>query len=43
MKGKKHWLTFETEEDYLGLRLDKSNFKEILAAVDRRPEGHYGV
>ena len=36
MKGKKHWLTFETEEDYLGLRLDKSNFKEILAAVDRR-------
>ena len=36
MKGKKHWLTLETEEDYLGLRLDKSNFEEILAAVDRR-------
>ena len=36
MKGKKHWLTFETEEDYLALRLDKSNFEGILAAVDRR-------
>ena len=36
MKGKKHWLTFEMEEDYLALRLDKSNFEGILAAVDRR-------
>ena len=36
MKGKKHWLTFETEEDRLALRLDKSNFKDILSAVDRR-------
>ena len=36
MKGKKHWLTFETEEGHPGLRLDKSNFEEILSAVDRR-------
>ena len=36
MKGKKHWLTFEMEEDYLALRLDKSNFEGILSAVDRR-------
>ena len=36
MKGKKHWLTFETEEDRLALRLDKRNFKDILSAVDRR-------
>ena len=33
--GKKHWLTFETEEDRLALRLDKSNFKDIRSAVDR--------
>ena len=36
MKGKKHWMTFETEEDRLALRLDKRNFKDILSAVDRR-------
>ena len=36
MKGKKHWLTFETEEDRLALHLDKRNFKDILSAVDRR-------
>ena len=34
--GKKHWLTFEIEEDRLALRLDKSNFKDIRSAVDRR-------
>ena len=33
--GKKHWLTFEIEEDRLALRLDKSNFKAIRSAVDR--------
>ena len=38
MKGKKHWLTFETGEDFLGLRLDKRNFKDILIAVDQRLE-----
>ena len=33
--GKKHWLTFEIEEDRLALRLDKSNFKDIRSAVNR--------
>ena len=37
MKGKKHWLTFETGgEDHMALRLDKKNFESILYAVESK-------
>ncbi len=39
MKGKKHWLTIQTEGDYAVLKLDKKNYKLINAAF----EGHSGV
>ena len=39
MKGKKHWLTIQTEGDYAVLKLDKKNYKFINAAF----EGHSGV
>ena len=29
--GKKHWLLMKTADDYATLRLDKSNYKLILA------------
>ena len=34
MKGKKHWLTVETEDDQLGFRLDKNNYERILDALE---------
>jgi hypothetical protein len=36
MKGKKHWLTVQTEGDYALLRLDKGNYKIILPAFEAR-------
>ena len=39
MKGKKHWLTIQAEEDYAVLKLDKKNYKFINAAF----EGHSSV
>ena len=38
MKGKKHWLTFEANdpEKHIGLRLDKKNYQDVVAAVERR-------
>lgn len=34
MKGKKHWLTLTSEKEFAVLRLDKSNYKLILPAVE---------
>ena len=36
MKGKKHWLTLQTADDYAMLRLDKANYKIILPAFETR-------
>lgn len=33
-KSKKHWLTIKAEKDYGVLRLDKNNFKLVMAAVE---------
>ena len=33
-KGKKHWLTFQTDDDYLALRLSKKNVAIVLTAVE---------
>ena len=37
MKGKKHWLTFQSEKGDIALRLHKKNYLMILAAVDNKP------
>ena len=34
MKGKKHWLTFETDRDRMTLRLDKQNYEKILVLLE---------
>ena len=34
MKGKKHWLTFETEEDRITLRLNKKNYEKVLVLFE---------
>jgi hypothetical protein len=34
MKGKKHWLTLQTEDDYALLRLDKNNYQIIILALE---------
>ena len=36
MKGKKHWLTIQAENDYAILHLDKGNFRVILPAFETR-------
>lgn len=36
MKGKKHWLTIKTGDDYAVLRLDKDNYKIILPTFEAR-------
>jgi len=36
MKGKQHWLTIQTENDYAVLRLDKNNYKIVLPAFEAR-------
>lgn len=36
MKGKKHWLTFQSEGDHAALRLSKKNFARIIVAVERQ-------
>lgn len=36
MKGKKHWLTIKTESDYAVLRLDKSNYRLLIPALETR-------
>lgn len=33
-KGKKHWLTFQSEGEHIALRLSKKNYLLILAAVE---------
>lgn len=40
MKGKQHWLTINSENDYAVLRLDKSNYKIILPAFEARTGVH---
>ncbi len=39
LKGKKHWLTIQSQGDYAVLKLDKKNYKFINAAF----EGHSGI
>lgn len=36
MKGKKHWLTVQTNDDYAMMQLDKQNYKIILPAFEAR-------
>ena len=36
MKGKKHWLTFQSGKDSIALRLHKKNYRMVLAAVDNK-------
>ena len=36
MKGKKHWYTVQTEEDFAVLRLDKNNYRQVTAAVENK-------
>ena len=37
MKGKKHWLVFETDdEDQVALHLDKKNYQAILATIESK-------
>lgn len=36
MKKKQHWLTLRTENDYVVLRLDKNNFRQILNEFEIR-------
>lgn len=36
MKKKQHWLTLRTETDYVVLRLDKNNFRQILNEFEIR-------
>ncbi|MEK7724679.1 MAG: hypothetical protein AAB336_10050 [Acidobacteriota bacterium] len=36
MKKKQHWLTLRTESDYVVLRLDKNNFRQILNELEIR-------
>ena len=35
-KGKKHWLTIQHGEEYTILKMDKKNYRQILAAVEAR-------
>lgn len=39
LKGKKHWLTVQTENDYAVLRLDKKNYEVICLSF----EAHSGI
>lgn len=36
MKGKKHWLTLQTADDYALLRLDKNNYQIIILALETK-------
>ena len=36
MKGKKHWLTFQSGKDSIALRLHKKNYRMVLVAVDNK-------
>ena len=36
MKGKKHWLTIRTQNDYAVLHLDKNDYRLILTAFETR-------
>ena len=36
MKGKKHWLTIKTEQDFAVLQLDKKNYRVLLPALETR-------
>ncbi len=36
LKGKKHWLTIQTADDYALLRLDKNNYQIVLLALETR-------
>jgi serine/threonine-protein kinase len=36
MKGTKHWLTVQSPEEFLVLRLDKNNYRLILPALETR-------
>ena len=34
MSGKKHWLTIESEQDHMTLRLDKKNYEKVLVLFE---------
>ena len=36
-KGKKHWLTIQSEKDNITFRLDKKNYQMVLATMDNKP------
>lgn len=36
MKGKKHWLTIKTDNDYAVLQLDKRNYRLVIPALETR-------
>jgi len=36
MKGTKHWLTVQSAEDFVVIRLDKNNYRLILPALETR-------
>lgn len=36
MKGKKHWLTIKTEQDFAVLQLDKKNYRMLLPSLETR-------
>jgi hypothetical protein len=36
MKGTKHWLTVQSPEEFVVLRLDKNNYRLILPALETR-------
>ena len=35
-RSKSHWLTVKTGDDYALLRLDKSNYKLVMAELEKR-------
>ena len=40
MKGKKHWYTIQTNEDFAVLRLDKNNYRQVTAALENKIRMH---
>jgi hypothetical protein len=36
LKGKKHWLTIQTADDYALLRLDKNNYQIVILALETK-------
>ena len=36
MKGKKHWLTLQGEDNFMVLKLDKKNYQMVIPALESR-------